>query len=98
MSTERELNLLAAVSTALADIEAQLAQGNTNTGTLGDRLEQALRLLAREHPTPQVTVNVPPAAVTVQSAPVPSHDWKHVHVYDQRGRCVETISTRTTKG
>ena len=98
MSTERELNLLAAVSTALADIEAQLAQGNTNTGTLGARLEQALALLARAQPAPQVTVNTPPAAVTVHPPPVPSHDWKHVHVYDQRGRCVETISTRTTKG
>lgn len=95
-----ERDILNEFSSALADIDATLQSGNASAEAIIRKLGEmiaALRVDKAPHITVQAPeINVPAAQVHVlPAAASPSDDWVHEHVYDERGRCIKTISTRT---
>jgi hypothetical protein len=92
----------------LADIDESLKAGLAIQKGMAERLNELAQAL-RKMPAPQVTVQapitMPPAPqplVQVMPAPAvaaePGSDWVHTHHYDDGGRLVKTVSTRTAKG
>lgn len=100
-----ERDILNEFSSALADIDATLQSGNANADAIISKLGElidALRMDKAPHITVQAPeINIPAAQVQVMPAPhappQPMDDWEHVHIYDERGRCIKTLSTRVAR-